>query len=325
MGTARKGLPASGTVLSVVLTCAAALGLSGCRVDAGSDSPSTLTTPRPAQPSARPVPVTVVRRAASSSPSRVVAVTIPDPRLGIKSGAGYVYLPPGYDTQPRRRYPVLYLYHGWPGFPVDWFTHAHLRQVMDALVSAGRVQPMIVVAPESGGGWVADTECLDWAHAVRLETYLTRDVVHAIDTDFRTVASRSARAAGGYSAGAFCAVNLGLRHLGEFSAVAAISPYATPGPYSQFGPKFGSYADYLANLPLHYVPMMGFPDRTAVFLAAGQRDGSILDDAGHLADALRRRGQLVSLQVTAARTHDWAGASSALPAALVFASAHLSA
>jgi hypothetical protein len=100
----------------------------------------------------------------------------------------------------------------------------------------------------------------------------------------------------------------------------AIAPFASPGPYSQFGPKFGSYDDYLADLPLHYMPAMRFGAPASAFFAAGTRDGPIREDAERLAGALKARGQRAVLDVVSGQTHTWAGVQAVLPAALEFAS-----
>src|SRR5438552_2978743 len=45
---------------------------------------------------------------------RIDVVNLPDPAHGVPSGSNYVVLPPGYDTDTTRRYPVVYLIHGYP-------------------------------------------------------------------------------------------------------------------------------------------------------------------------------------------------------------------
>lgn len=100
----------------------------------------------------------------------------------------------------------------------------------------------------------------------------------------------------------------------------AIAPYAIPGPYKEFGAKFGSYADYSRNLPLQYLPTLHFPGPTAVFLEAGRRDGESYSDAVRLAAALHARSQRVQIRIEPGTIHTWPGARSALPYALMFGS-----
>ncbi len=56
-----------------------------------------------------------------------------------------VYLPPGYDSSGDRRYPVLYLLHGFAGGISDW-THWNLKGAMDAVIRSGQ-PPFLVVLP----------------------------------------------------------------------------------------------------------------------------------------------------------------------------------
>ena len=62
-----------------------------------------------------------------------------------------IYLPAGYDNNPDRSYPILYLLHGMDGTNTSWFELGHLKDIMDQLRSAGEVCDMIVVSPNAGG------------------------------------------------------------------------------------------------------------------------------------------------------------------------------
>ena len=63
-----------------------------------------------------------------------------------------VYLPPGYNTQSARRYPVLYILHGWGGYNLqhttEWESWGLLEGIQEAIVK-GAARPMIVVQPLS--------------------------------------------------------------------------------------------------------------------------------------------------------------------------------
>ncbi len=56
-----------------------------------------------------------------------------------------IYTPPDYDTNPKARYPVLYLLHGWGENELGWTFQGHVDQIMDNLVAAGKAKPMLVV------------------------------------------------------------------------------------------------------------------------------------------------------------------------------------
>jgi enterochelin esterase-like enzyme len=57
----------------------------------------------------------------------------------------FVYTPPGYDTNPRQTYPVLYLLHGWGEDETGWYRQGHVDAIMDNLIAAGKAKPMIIV------------------------------------------------------------------------------------------------------------------------------------------------------------------------------------
>jgi len=137
-----------------------------------------------------------------------------------------VYLPPGYEAQPRRRYPVIYLLHGSPGLPNALLLTVKTGVVEDEFVARHRVQPAIIVMPSGSPGRFTDTE---WANGVgrdaAWETFLARDVVRAIDDRYRTIRSGAARALGGLSEGGYGALNIGLHHPGEFRVLESWSGY----------------------------------------------------------------------------------------------------
>lgn len=57
----------------------------------------------------------------------------------------YVYTPPGYDANPRTRYPVLYLLHGWGENEQGWHTQGHADLILDNLIATNKAKPMLVV------------------------------------------------------------------------------------------------------------------------------------------------------------------------------------
>ncbi len=137
-----------------------------------------------------------------------------------------VYLPPGYEAHPRRRYPVIYLLHGSPGLPNALLLTVKTGVVEDEYVARRRVRPAIIVMPSGSPGRFTDTE---WANGVQRgsawETFLARDVVGAIDRRYRTIRSGAARALGGLSEGGYGALNIGLHHPGEFRVLESWSGY----------------------------------------------------------------------------------------------------
>jgi enterochelin esterase-like enzyme len=267
--------------------------------------------------------LTIGHGSGAGSRSRVVSLEIGAPSLRVPPSRCYVYLPPGYYSraQQRRRYPVVYLLHGYPGGPMDWYRGAQVQQTMDAMLADHLVQPMILVAPDASGGWLHDSEMLNQVGGPQVESYLVGTVVHTIDRRFRTVADRAGRAIGGMSSGGYGALNLGLRHQDVYSVILSLMPYGTPGAVTRtlLG---GSHVLWLANSPAAYIPTMAFRDPMTVELMAGDHDPEVRE-ATRLARMLRARGQDAVFNEVRGAGHTWRGARAEAPYALAFASGHL--
>jgi enterochelin esterase-like enzyme len=142
-----------------------------------------------------------------------------------------VYLPPGYDSSPHRRYAVFYLLHGFPGRPGAFLQTVRMGVVEDVLVAKHLIRPALLVMPFGSTGTFTDKE---WVDGVRPHegwaTFVSRDLVHAIDARFRTIRSGDGRAIGGLSEGGYGAIDIALHHPGEFRVVESWSGYERADP-----------------------------------------------------------------------------------------------
>jgi enterochelin esterase-like enzyme len=142
-----------------------------------------------------------------------------------------VYLPPGYETASGRRYPAIYLLHGWLGdidqFGVSdgkpGFQGMQLASTMDEAIARGVIRETIVVVPEArnayfGSFYVNSTVTGNWEDAI------VRELVPWIDARYRTVTSPRARGIAGFSMGGYGAVMLSMKYPELFGAVYALSP-----------------------------------------------------------------------------------------------------
>jgi enterochelin esterase-like enzyme len=173
--------------------------------------------------------------------------------LGGRNQDVYVYLPPGYAQHPHRRYPVLYLLHGFPGRPLAFILTVRMGVVEDELVAKRQAQPLILVMPFGSTGTFTDKEWTNGTGSAEgWGTFVSRDVVHAIDARYRTIATRKARAIGGLSEGGYGAINLAMQHPREFSLVESWSGYERADRnHSIFG---RSLAGLVRNSPLDRLP-----------------------------------------------------------------------
>jgi enterochelin esterase-like enzyme len=163
------------------------------------------------------------------TPGTVERILVASPALGGREQEAYVYLPSGYFSHRRRRYPVLYLLHGFPGRPLAFIETVQMGVVDDALTARRRAQPLIMVMPFGSTGTFTDEEWVDGVSPGNgWGTFVARDLVRAVDRRFRTIPSPRGRAIGGLSEGGYGAIDIALRHPGEFSVVESWSGYERP-------------------------------------------------------------------------------------------------
>jgi len=236
----------------------------------------------------------------------VEEISVPGPAAGFPGRRTFVYLPPAYfdGSTPTRRFPVLYLIHGSPGTSVDWLRGGYVDRTMDELLRRGAIDPFIVVLPDVNGGYFRDVECEDVAHGPKAQTYLVSDVVGYMDSHYRTVPDRAARAIGGLSTGGYCGLNLTFRHQDVFSAVVSHSGYGKPDRNFYTGDLFGGdRALEQANTPNYYLPSIPLQLPIGVYLDAGQDDGDSRRGNALLFRILEPRGVAVTMNVVQGESH----------------------
>ncbi|MGV9361749.1 alpha/beta hydrolase [Amycolatopsis sp. NPDC003731] len=283
------------------------VNFAGRLLDDGSEAPSASSAaPRPAA-------------GAAATGQRIDVVNLPDPAHGVPSGSNYVILPPGYDSDPARRYPVVYLIHGYPfGGPRDWLTSGDAPGTLQALEKANVIAPMIVVSVDmTAGNPSTDWECLNVPGGPQLESYLAGTVVPGIDQRYRTLADRTHRALGGMSGGGFGALNIGLHHVDEFATLVIALPYDDLN--DSVGILDGNRAAIAANTPRRYLPTMRFSAPISVMLAVGTGAPTDVATARRIADALHARGQEAAVHAERGFNHTWHTARATLPYLLAFA------
>jgi enterochelin esterase-like enzyme len=182
---------------------------------------------------------------ASVAQGTVQRLLVPSSALG-HSQEAYVYLPAAYKTDRARRFPVLYLLHGFPGRPLAFIETVQMGVVDDTLSAQGRAQPLILVMPFGSTGTFTDEEWSNtWAR------FVSHDLVRYVDSHFRTIASGRGRAIGGLSEGGFGAVNIAVHNPREFSVVESWSGYMQPAKLRSI---YGAHLQLLAaNDPMRLV------------------------------------------------------------------------
>ena len=128
-------------------------------------------------------------------------VLFPSPSTGEVKRA-FVYTPPTYGKNPKERFPVLYLQHGWGENETSWPVQGYAGLIMDNLIADGKCQPFIIVMT------YGMTNDVRWGHmqeftAKEFETVLVDELVPYIDSHFLTKTGKWNRAMAGLSMGGF--------------------------------------------------------------------------------------------------------------------------
>jgi enterochelin esterase-like enzyme len=133
-----------------------------------------------------------------------------------------VFLPPGYNENRSRRYPVVYALHGYSIGAEQWSQEIHVPQTIEGAFAKG-AHEVIVVLPDSktvhnGSMYSSSVTTGDF------ENYVARDVVSYIDAHYRTIAARESRGLVGHSMGGYGATRIGMKHADVFGALYIMSP-----------------------------------------------------------------------------------------------------
>ncbi|MGZ4833751.1 MAG: alpha/beta hydrolase [Terriglobales bacterium] len=123
-----------------------------------------------------------------------------------------ILLPAGYD-RGARHYPVLYLLHGLGGDYTNWDSRTRLREYVAGMA-------LIVVMPDADDSWYVNSVA---EPQNRFEDYIVKDLVTEIDTKYRTIATRKARAIAGLSMGGYGSVKIALKYSNLFVFAGSLS------------------------------------------------------------------------------------------------------
>ncbi len=116
------------------------------------------------------------------------------------SRRAFVYTPPGYSTQLSKRYPVLYLQHGWGEDETAWMNQGRANLIMDNLIAEGKIKPFIIVNTYGMTNEIKWGGMKDFS-IIPFQTVLIDELIPYVDANFRTIANQSQRAMAGLSMG----------------------------------------------------------------------------------------------------------------------------
>ena len=235
----------------------------------------------------------------------------------------YVYTPPDYDANTRKRYPVLYLLHGWGEDEQGWHVQGRVDFIMDNLIAAKRAKPMVIVMENLNAAKPGEDASLFHARGVMAratpeaapgvgasrgagrgpgfgpdfgktftEMMLT-DLVPMIERTYRTLPGRENRAMAGLSMGGMQTFTTGLANLDEFAYIGGFS--GSSGGRGGFDPKTSNNGVF-ANAA-------AFNKKVKVlFLGIGSAEGP---GTKNFSEALTKAGIQNVYYESAGTAHEW--------------------
>ncbi len=126
-----------------------------------------------------------------------------------------VQLPPSYDKDTKRKYPVLYFLHGMNGNEGE-FERRGVAAAIDRLRESGKIGAMIIVAPAGRNSFYLNAK-----NGEKYEDAIIKDLIPHIEKTYRTYGTADMRAIQGISMGGFGALTLAFKHPQMFSSVTA--------------------------------------------------------------------------------------------------------
>ena len=201
-----------------------------------------------------------------------------------------VYLPASYASEKRRRYPVIYMLHGFTDSDDKWFGLTkhwiNLPEVLDKTFGEPGTREMIVVMPNAftryqGSMYSNSVTTGNW------EDFIVRELVPYVDAHYRTLPQAASRGLAGHSMGGYGALRIGMQHPEVFSSLYVLSPccMALPDPGMTAGSKKAEavkdpaqvdQADFLTKAALALAAAWSpDPQNPPTYLALLTKDGEL--------------------------------------------------
>lgn len=136
-----------------------------------------------------------------------------------------VYVPAEYEQNPDKKYPVLYLVHGWGEDENGWSNQGHMANIMDGLIAAGKAVPMIVVMPS---GDIKTNSDVRQASGDVTKIY-AENLIPYIDKTFRTKTDKQNRAMAGLSRGGMQTTMTVFANMDKFAWMGTFSGFFVRG------------------------------------------------------------------------------------------------
>lgn len=134
-----------------------------------------------------------------------------------------IYLPPDYETSDRK-YPVVYLLHGYSDDDMGWMQFGEINRYADKAIADGTIPPMIIVMPDGGVSWYINS----YDGKTNYESFFVNEFMPFIEKGYRIRTEKRFRGIAGLSMGGYGSFMMALRHPDLFAAAAPLSAAVIP-------------------------------------------------------------------------------------------------
>jgi S-formylglutathione hydrolase FrmB len=129
-----------------------------------------------------------------------------------------IYLPADYETSGRK-YPIVYLLHGYSDNETAWVQFGSVNRAADQLTQQGEINPMIIAMPDGGVSWYIN----DSEGKVKYMDFFRKEFIPAIEKEYKVIGKAEYRAIAGLSMGGYGSLIHSLQFPAMFSACTALS------------------------------------------------------------------------------------------------------
>ncbi|MBP5365545.1 MAG: endo-1,4-beta-xylanase [Bacteroidales bacterium] len=135
----------------------------------------------------------------------------------------FVYTPPTYNNNPKEKFPVLYLQHGWGEDETAWSNQGHENLIMDNLIAEGKCKPFIIVNAYGLTNDIKFGSGFGQFTGKEFETLLCNELIPYVDSHFKTKTDRNNRALAGLSMGGMTTKLISSRRTDMFASFGLLS------------------------------------------------------------------------------------------------------
>ena len=215
-----------------------------------------------------------------------------------------VYTPYGYEANPKKKYPVLYLLHGAGGDEEAWSSMGRAAQILDNLIEKGLAEPMIVVMPNGNANQAAsrtlnipekpmpnrwDREAFaklsEEERDLLMNGYvrsLCTEIVPFIEKNFRAIAKPSSRAIAGLSMGGGHTISASILYPEMFDYICPLSAAGSATPEQIAALKKAGVKLYFLACGNTDFLFQGAEEMHAKLLEQGLEHEYFVSDGGHV-------------------------------------------